>query len=97
MFPSFQRDPLIYSKFALPTNMRIVLATPPISILTEDARKIIPSHVELSKTVNNIGDYNDKAKEKKKIISFFVISFIIFFNYLGLGYSGLVIAGIVKV
>ena len=49
------RNPVLYSRFKLPENMRIVLATPPISILTKAAREIIPKTVSLEQNVRSTG------------------------------------------
>jgi homoserine kinase len=49
------RNPILFSKFTLPSNLRVVLATPPISILTKDAREIIPKTVTLEQNVRSTG------------------------------------------
>ncbi len=49
------RDPLLYSKFLLPKALRVILVTPPISILTADARKIIPKKIPLQHSVHSTG------------------------------------------
>ncbi len=49
------RDPLLYSKFLLPKELRIILATPPISILTADARRIIPKKIPLQHSIHSTG------------------------------------------
>lgn len=54
LIPS-SRNPLIYSKFDLPSNLRVVLATPPISILTSEARRGIPKQIPFHHSVKSIG------------------------------------------
>ncbi|MHA1983540.1 MAG: homoserine kinase [Candidatus Hodarchaeales archaeon] len=49
------RNPILYSRFQLPANLRIVLATPPISILTKEAREIIPKNVSLEQNIRSTG------------------------------------------
>ena len=49
------RNPVLYSRFELPSNMRVVLATPPISILTKTAREIIPRSVSLEQNIRSTG------------------------------------------
>ena len=50
----FARD-LIFEKFDLPAHMRVVLATPPLKVLTEDARKLEPARVSIQQTVMTTG------------------------------------------
>ena len=49
------RNPVLYSRFKLPSNLRVVLATPPISILTKTAREIIPKTVSLEQNIRSTG------------------------------------------
>ena len=49
------RNPILFSRFKLPDNLRVVLATPPISILTKTAREIIPKTVSLEQNVRSTG------------------------------------------
>ena len=49
------RDPILFSRFELPSHMRVVLATPPISILTKSAREIIPKTVSLEQNIRSTG------------------------------------------
>lgn len=49
------KNPVLYSKFPLPEHMRVVLATPPISILTSKAREIIPKTVPLQHSIHTTG------------------------------------------
>ena len=49
------RNPILYSRFLLPAHLRVVLATPPISILTKTAREIIPRTVSLEQNVRSTG------------------------------------------
>ncbi|MHA1975895.1 MAG: homoserine kinase [Candidatus Hodarchaeales archaeon] len=49
------RNPLLYTKFELPKELRVVLATPPISILTADARRIIPKEIPLQHSIHSTG------------------------------------------
>ena len=49
------RDPLLYSRFELPDHMRVILATPPVSVLTADARKLVPKEVPLEHSVITTG------------------------------------------
>ena len=49
------RNPVLYSRFLLPANLRVVLATPPISILTKVAREIIPKTVSLEQNIRSTG------------------------------------------
>lgn len=49
------RNPLLYSKFELPEQLRVVLAIPPISILTADARRLIPQNIPLTSSITTTG------------------------------------------
>ncbi|MHA1236415.1 MAG: homoserine kinase [Candidatus Hodarchaeales archaeon] len=49
------RNPLLYSRFLLPKALRVILATPPISILTADARRIIPKEIPLQHSIHSTG------------------------------------------
>ncbi|OLS26436.1 MAG: Homoserine kinase [Candidatus Heimdallarchaeota archaeon LC_3] len=49
------RNPLLFSKFEIQSELRVVLAIPPISILTADARRILPKTISLAKSITTTG------------------------------------------
>ncbi|MHA2224371.1 MAG: homoserine kinase [Candidatus Hodarchaeales archaeon] len=49
------RNPLLCSRFLLPDNLRVILVSPPISILTAEARRIIPKNVPLKHSIHSTG------------------------------------------